>query len=63
MLADAPRVMAKATRSNGSGREIIVQADVSKEDEVKQMFATAIEKFVVARARDVSEWRNDALSR
>jgi len=36
--ADATRVMAKAARSNGGGREIIVQADVSKEDEVMQMF-------------------------
>lgn len=43
--ADATRVMARAARSNGSGREIIVQADVSKEDEVKQMFATTIEEF------------------
>ena len=43
--ADATRVMAKAARSNGGGREIIVQADVSKEDEVMQMFATTIEEF------------------
>src|SRR5437763_15815747 len=37
--------MAKAARSNGSGRELIVQADVSNEDQVRQMFATTIEKF------------------
>jgi glucose 1-dehydrogenase len=43
--ADATRVMAKAARSNWGGREIIVQADVSKEDEVMQMFATTIEEF------------------
>ena len=43
--ADATLVMAKAARLNGSGREIIVQADVSKEDEVMQMFATTIEEF------------------
>jgi len=43
--ADATRVMARAARSNGSGREIIVQADVSKEDEVKRMIATTIAEF------------------
>jgi len=43
--ADATRVMVEAARSNGGGREIIVQADVSKEDEVKQMLATTIEEF------------------
>ena len=37
--------MAKAARSNGSGRELVVQADVSNEDQVKQMFATTIEEF------------------
>jgi len=43
--AEATRAMAKAARSNGSGRELVVQADVSNEDQVKQMFATTIEQF------------------
>src|SRR5580765_3894716 len=43
--AEATRAMAKAARSNGSGRELVVQADVSNEDQVKQMFATTIEEF------------------
>jgi glucose 1-dehydrogenase len=43
--ADATAVMAKAARTNGHGREIIVQADVSKEDEVRQMIAKTIEEF------------------
>ena len=43
--ADATAVMARAARTNGHGREIIVQADVSKEDEVRQMIAKTIEAF------------------
>ena len=43
--ADATAVLAKAARSNGHGREIIVQADVSKEDEVREMIAKTIEAF------------------
>jgi glucose 1-dehydrogenase len=43
--ADATAVLAKAARSNGHGSEIIVQADVSKEDEVRQMIAKTIEAF------------------
>jgi glucose 1-dehydrogenase len=43
--AEATRVMAKAARSNGTGRELVIQADVSNEDQVKQMFATTIETF------------------
>jgi glucose 1-dehydrogenase len=43
--AEVTRVMAKAARSNGTGRELVVQADVSNEDQVKQMFATTIEAF------------------
>jgi len=43
--ADATAVMAKAARTNGHGREIIVQADVSKEEEVRQMFANTIAAF------------------
>jgi glucose 1-dehydrogenase len=43
--AEATRIMAKAARSNGTGRELVVQADVSNEEQVKQMFATTIEAF------------------
>jgi glucose 1-dehydrogenase len=43
--ADATRVLAKAARTNGHGREIIVQADVSDEQQVKQMFAKTSEAF------------------
>jgi glucose 1-dehydrogenase len=37
--------MASSAREDPSGREIIVQADVSKEDEVKEMFAKTLEAF------------------
>src|SRR6266850_6269843 len=43
--AEATRAMAKAARSNGSGRELVLQADVSNEDQVRQMFAMTIEEF------------------
>jgi glucose 1-dehydrogenase len=43
--ADATLTMAKAARTNGHGREIIVQADVSKEDEVRGMIARTIGTF------------------
>jgi NAD(P)-dependent dehydrogenase (short-subunit alcohol dehydrogenase family) len=43
--AEATHVMAKAARSNGTGRDLVVQADASNEDQVKQMFATTIEAF------------------
>jgi glucose 1-dehydrogenase len=43
--ADATAVLAKAARSNGHGSEIIVQADVSKEEEVRQMITKTIEAF------------------
>jgi glucose 1-dehydrogenase len=43
--AEVTRAMAKAARSNGSGREVVVQADVANEDQVKQMFATTMEAF------------------
>src|SRR4029079_7303610 len=43
--AEATRALAQAARANGAGREIIVQADVSKEDEVKRMFAETIQQF------------------
>jgi glucose 1-dehydrogenase len=43
--AEATQTLAKAARTNGHGREIIVQADVSNEDQVKQMLAKTIEAF------------------
>src|ERR1044071_4556407 len=43
--AQATQVLAKAARSNGHGHEIIVQADVSREDEVKAMIAKTVEAF------------------
>src|SRR2546430_15495624 len=41
--AEATRAMAQ--QANGSGKHITVQADVSREDEVQAMFATALEAF------------------
>jgi len=43
--AEATRVMASAAREGGGGTEIVVQADVTKEDEIKRMFETAIQAF------------------
>src|SRR5262249_58133317 len=43
--ADATCVLARAQRSNGHGREITVQADVSDEQQVKQMVAKTVEAF------------------
>src|SRR5712692_3972789 len=43
--ADATRVMTQAARTGDGGREIIVQADVSSEEQVQRMFATTIAEF------------------
>src|ERR1043166_4473570 len=43
--AEATQALAKAARTNGHGREIIVQADVSSEEQVKQMVATVVQEF------------------
>lgn len=43
--ADATRVLAKAARTNGHGREIIVQADVSDEQQVREMIGKTIAAF------------------
>jgi glucose 1-dehydrogenase len=43
--AETTRQMARAARTNGGGREIVVQADVSDEGQVKRMFAAFIEEF------------------
>src|SRR5262245_27699475 len=42
--AENTRKMAQAART-GEGRELVLQADVSDEDQVKQMFAKTIEAF------------------
>src|SRR3954465_10716511 len=43
--AEVTRAMAKASRSNGEGREIVGQADGSNEGQVQHMFAKTIEAF------------------
>ncbi len=43
--AEATRALAQAARTNGGGREIIVQADVSNEEQVERMFAETIAEF------------------
>ncbi len=43
--AAATAALAKAARTHGGGREIIVQADVSNEEQVVQMVATTIKEF------------------
>jgi glucose 1-dehydrogenase len=43
--AEATRQMARAARSNGNGKEVLVQADVADEAQVKAMIAKVIEEF------------------
>ncbi len=43
--AEVTRAMAQKARTNGAGKEFVVQADVSIEDQVKTMFAKVIEAF------------------
>jgi len=43
--AEETRAMAKAARANAAGTEFVVQADVAVEDDVKRMFAAALEAF------------------
>src|SRR5712692_5146904 len=43
--AEVTRQMAKQARTDGTGQELLVQADVSNEDQVKTMFAKTIEAF------------------
>jgi glucose 1-dehydrogenase len=43
--AEVTRQMAKSARGGQPGEELLVQADVSKEDQVKSMFAKVIEAF------------------
>ena len=43
--AETTREQARQARSNGMGKEIIVQADISREEQVKAMFAAVLEAF------------------
>jgi glucose 1-dehydrogenase len=43
--AEATQALARAVRTNGGGRDIVVQADVSKEDEVQRMFGQVLNDF------------------
>ncbi|MCI0365201.1 MAG: glucose 1-dehydrogenase, partial [Phycisphaerales bacterium] len=43
--AEVTRAQAKQARSNGGGKEITIQADVSQEDQVKSMFAKVLDAF------------------
>ena len=43
--AECTRKMARQARTNGSGKEMLVQADVSDEAQVKAMFAKVIGEF------------------
>jgi glucose 1-dehydrogenase len=43
--AESTRQMARQVRTNGAGREMLVQADVSDETQVKAMIAKVIEEF------------------
>src|SRR6266700_6140820 len=43
--AEETRCMARKARTNGGGKEMVVQADVSDEAQVKTMVAKVIEEF------------------
>jgi len=43
--AAATAAQAQAVRTNGGGREIVVQADVSNEEQVEKMFETTLKEF------------------
>src|SRR5882672_9167435 len=43
--AEQTRAMARDARGDGDGKELVVQADVSQEDQVQAMFAKVIEEF------------------
>jgi glucose 1-dehydrogenase len=43
--AQATQALARKARTNGGGKEFIVQADVSQEDQVKAMFASVLDAF------------------
>jgi glucose 1-dehydrogenase len=43
--AEKTQMLAREARSNGAGKQILVQADVSKEDQVRDMFARTLDSF------------------
>ena len=43
--AQVTLALSRQARTNGSGKELVVQADVSQEDQVKAMFATVLDAF------------------
>lgn len=43
--AETTRQLARQARSNGAGREVVIQADVSDEDQVREMFAKVLGEF------------------
>ncbi len=43
--AESTQAMVRSARTNGTGRDFLVQADVSQEDQVRAMFAGVIEAF------------------
>ena len=43
--AQATQMLARSARANGGGKDLIVQADVSQEDQVRAMFATVLDTF------------------
>jgi glucose 1-dehydrogenase len=43
--AEATQAMVRSARSNGAGSDLLVQADVSQEDQVRKMFADVIDAF------------------
>lgn len=43
--AEITKTMAQKARTNGGGKEFVVQADVSNEEQVKSMFVKVIEAF------------------
>jgi glucose 1-dehydrogenase len=43
--AEATQALARTARTNGGGKDVIVQADVSQEDQVKAMFKTVVDTF------------------
>jgi glucose 1-dehydrogenase len=43
--AEVTRAMARNARTNGAGKEMVVQADVSNEDQVKTMFAKVVDEL------------------
>jgi len=43
--AEATQAMVRSARTNGTGKEMLVQADVSQQDQVRAMFAGVIDSF------------------